>query len=184
MRVDVVLDEQDYLEHIKFYFRGTPGGIAQIRRLERNQWMAILLLPFIVGMAILMAGKPLEAALMGFALLVILAALFPFFRKRMWAKTVENSLTALRSDKNALYFLPATLEITPEYHSRETELSYVRIGWKAVENIYETPTHLFVFLGSAMGANMIPLRCFNSPQEASAFAMAARQYLDEAKKGE
>jgi hypothetical protein len=181
MRVDVVLDEKDYLEHIKFYYRSTPGGIALIRRTERNLWVAIVLTPILIGMVMLLAGRPQDGIFMALATLVILAALFPFFRKRMRAKIVENSLAVLRSDKNALYFLPATLEITPEYHSRETELSYVRIGWKAVENIYETPTHLFIFLGSAMGANTIPLRCFNSPQDAAAFAMAARQYLEQAK---
>jgi hypothetical protein len=137
--------------------------------------------PALIGLIFWSAGRHQEALFTSGAALVVFAAMYPLMRKQLRRRIVKNSLTALRSDPNSLYFLPGRNEITPEHFIRETELSYARISWKAIESVHETPTHLFISLGSAMGVITIPLRCFATPQDASAFAVAARSYLSDAK---
>jgi hypothetical protein len=180
MRVHATLTEEDFLEYTRFYFREIPGGKKLLANSQRVVWVLVFLFPALVGYILSVVVQVRDGIFMFVVMLVIMAALSPLCRRRIRKQIEVNSLKALRSDRNALFHLPCTIEITPGHLTHENELMYARISWKAVENVFEQPGYLFILLGSAMGTYIIPLRSFDSPGDAAAFAIAARGYFLEA----
>ena len=177
MKVDYQVNRDDYAAFFRYTLLHTEHG-RQLRLknyASLAKWTAPMIL--VLDLLLLYSRAPLTHVLLLNALLAlsIMAAAKPLVVRAV-VRRIRRRME--RAGGKSLY-APTTMAIDAEGISLRNDYAQGRTPWHAVQQVEQTPQHIFVFL-DALNGLAVPKRCFASKDDATEFFDRACRLLEQA----
>ncbi len=173
--VDADVVEDDIVAYYVFHAQQSSWGRRSLTR--QRIWVGVYVAVIVgSGSPGLTAGHDYPGLLAFFTTVGIFAGAavlgYPLLHRFIVSQTARRSL---RRGRNLAVLGPRRVRITPQALEIEGPYGSSRTRWAAMERI-EMSELAIAFYTSSIGAEIVPIRCFESPQRLRAFVDLARRH--------
>lgn len=160
MKLNITLDESDYIKFNEYHCMNSKQGKKNIRSLR-------ILLPAILALIIsilIAVHADLTVIIIAAVTSVIISVLWIIFVPKILKNSVKNSVKQLKMDGKLPYTEEAELEFTDTEIIEAAKYSTMRVKYQDIENIGYTDEYIFIYSDS-IHAFIVPRRCIGSDFE-------------------
>lgn len=160
-KIDITIDDREYLDFNLFWIFKAPNGAKRIRRLRTT--LAVLLILAIL--ALLTQTGISSAALLGLLPVLAVGLLMQLLLRPLLTWSLKSSIKAMKKNGKPGYSPNATLEFYEDRFVERTPLQTTELSYEVIERISVLEGKAIYIHLSSMSAHILPRPCFSSHAE-------------------